>query len=311
MRQAIQIFILKFLFRKFNDRRIGTGKALKLINTFGKFDFQLNYQSLKFLINSTDKYWLKYMISGKPYEPEIELLLRSLNDSIIFIDVGANIGYWSIFVKGKFNDSIVMAVEPNPERFQYLKQNVLINDLDIATLQCGISNKSETNHFFVSEDITLHAGASKIRDNLSNPSEIIIEYKTLDDLLNLFPNSTKNIVIKLDVEGEEYSIIKSSSLALERNAIFIFEQHGQDICNDAARFFLDSNRYNLYLLTEEGPIQIEDITTLKNFKIKKEIGYNCLAAPQESAQAIRNQIKSIEIQHLEAGSRIKNKLNSD
>jgi len=288
MIKKIQLFLIKILFKNYNFYRLGNGKALKLVNILGNFHFQHDYRMMKVIVNSADKYWLKYIIANRPYEPEIENFLRIIKSNFDFIDIGANLGYWSIFVKRNYVNSSVFAIEPNPERFQLLNQNVLINHLEIKTLRCGISRKSERNSFYLSRDLSLHASASKIGRNVKNSEEILIDYKTLDDILAQLDDSDKTIVIKLDVEGAEHEILQSSFRAFKDNVIIIFEQHGRDLHNDAARYILSFSTHNLYLLKEDGPIRIETISMLEQLKTDLNIGYNCVAIPRHQELLLPN-----------------------
>ena len=61
-------------------------------------------------------------------EPELEHLEELLGRTGVFIDVGANTGVYSLKAAKHFGDGgLVLAIEPFPEVFAVLEQNVLIN----------------------------------------------------------------------------------------------------------------------------------------------------------------------------------------
>ena len=65
-------------------------------------------------------------------EPETIEWIDSFDQSkkIIFWDIGANIGIYSVYAATKFNDIEVVSFEPSTSNLRILSRNISINDLD-------------------------------------------------------------------------------------------------------------------------------------------------------------------------------------
>jgi len=65
---------------------------LPLVDVAGTFSFYAH-----------DKYWSKMVIEGRRYEPEVSnYLSRYIGKKVLFIDGGANNGYWTIYAAKQF-----------------------------------------------------------------------------------------------------------------------------------------------------------------------------------------------------------------
>src|ERR1700686_3810055 len=76
----------------------------------------------KFKIYLGDRYWPRWMVDGFTYEDEIARVLdRILKPWSLFIDCGANNGYWSLYAASRIgsNDRVV-AIEAGEANFRRL-----------------------------------------------------------------------------------------------------------------------------------------------------------------------------------------------
>ncbi|GAA6624124.1 amino acid adenylation domain-containing protein [Scytonema sp. NUACC26] len=74
----------------------------------------------------------------------------TLNEDDCIFDVGANIGFFTLFVGQRCRKGVIYAFEPIPPTFQVLRLNTDLYGLDVKVFECGISNnaKSETFTFY-------------------------------------------------------------------------------------------------------------------------------------------------------------------
>jgi len=138
------------------------------------------------------------------FEPEATTLLKEhLRNADIFVDVGANIGFYTCLarVAGKH----VIAVEPLPKNLEYLYANILGNGWkDIEVFPVGLSEKPGL--------ATLYGGSStgaSLIGSWAGASQLFrrtISVSTLDILLGV-RLAGKNMLIKVDVEGAEYPVL--------------------------------------------------------------------------------------------------------
>lgn len=129
---------------------------------------------------------------------EMSFLLHFLNKGDLFIDVGANVGAYTILAITTEVEHIV-AAEPIPDTFDVLKRNVQINGAAnrVNLLNIGISNKKQKMTFSASFDTINHV----VEDGL--PQSVAVDVNTLDNLVEL--NSAT--ILKVDVEGYEWFVL--------------------------------------------------------------------------------------------------------
>jgi tRNA G37 N-methylase Trm5 len=83
----------------------------------------LRFQGLKFIVpKETECFWPYY---GICFVGEYDPILTHISSSDIVVDAGANIGIFTLLAAKKART--VIAIEPDPENFEYLKENVRLN----------------------------------------------------------------------------------------------------------------------------------------------------------------------------------------
>lgn len=129
----------------------------------------------------------------------------------IFIDIGANIGLYSLIANTNPNFKAIYSFEPHPETFQYLLENIERNHANkCKAYALAIADKCETQTIHVKPN---HSGVATLRDVKSNEGYqssidiVCIDAKKLESLVD---NPSKHpISIKIDVEGFELVVIKT------------------------------------------------------------------------------------------------------
>ena len=148
------------------------------------------------------------------FEPaEVSLFKAEFEQSDVFVDVGANIGFYSCMARAL--NKHVIAIEPLPKNLNYLLENISTNHWnDVEIFPLGLSEKSGFATLYGASS----TGASLIGSwaGASQRFNRRIAMSTLDILLgNRFAN--KKLFIKIDVEGVEYSVLQGSLLTLGRH----------------------------------------------------------------------------------------------
>lgn len=138
----------------------------------------------------------------------------------VAIDIGANIGNHTIIFSKIFG--YVFSFEPNPFTFQILNFNSQFL-LNVKTFNFGLSDKNEKLELF--EDISNY-GASSAVYKKSESRSTTIEVRSLDSMEENFSNLK---LMKIDVEGMEYDVLRGAKNIIEKNKpIILFEQHMTD-----------------------------------------------------------------------------------
>lgn len=154
---------------------------------------------------------------------EMGFVLHALRPGEHFLDVGANIGSYTVLAAGGVG-ARVTAVEPIPATHAALSLNVRLNGLEALVRLCpiGISDAATTLRFTAGLDTVNHVLA---------PGEdcpaLEIPVLRLDDLLG----DDVPVVIKVDVEGHELSVLKGGerTLADARLLAVLMETNGSGL----------------------------------------------------------------------------------
>jgi len=236
-----------------------------------------------------DDYWVKYALFGFNYEMEIASVLHELLDCrAVFLDCGANIGYWSVYAGKKIGSrDRVIAVEPTESTFARLVDNSELNGNSFLTMRNAVYSRSgETLQFLV--DPARHDSnrivSECLADEHGSRSESVSSI-TIDDVFEnvLIPDDRiSNIVVKLDVEGAEREAFQGAQDLIARGAIFIYEDHGSDPKCKNTEFVLECHLETYFLRPGMQPIRIRDLEQLAGLKTCLTKGYNLIAARKDS-----------------------------
>lgn len=147
------------------------------------------------------------------FEPEETHIINSeLADCDVFIDIGANVGYFTCLARSRGKN--VIAVEPLADNLNFLYANLRNNDWsDVEVFPLGLAEKPG-----IAEIYGGGTGASLISGWAGN-SDIwkrTIALSTLDVIIGERFSGNK-LLIKIDVEGFEHSVLKGAFNVLRMN----------------------------------------------------------------------------------------------
>jgi FkbM family methyltransferase len=168
-----------------------------------------------FYLQPGDTYLTQYVLDWGCYEPtETELFKSKIRPGDTVVDVGANIGWFTVIASklvGK--EGRVIAFEPEPTSFEYLKRNVEANGCTNVVLeQKALSNEAGEIELFTA---TEHLGQHRISDWGDGRRAVKVEALPLDDYLAGSRISVD--VIKIDTEGAEGVIVEGMEETLKRS----------------------------------------------------------------------------------------------
>lgn len=132
---------------------------------------------------------------------ESMFLMRYLQPGELFVDVGANVGRFSLLAAGKCQAQC-MAIEPIPATFDKLQANMKLNKLEekVDCLNLGVGDKESTLNF-----IKNRAGMNRVAIE-GDTDTISVPVTTLDQLLK----DKQPVFMKMDVEGFEYPALQGA-----------------------------------------------------------------------------------------------------
>ena len=134
---------------------------------------------------------------------ERDFICKNAKDGSIFIDIGSNVGLYSLSVGDgykNYKETRIHAIEPHPKLFQRLFYNSSLNpNIPIKTHNFAIMDKNEGFYLNIDED---NLGQTTISDS----GKIKVQGKTLETFIN-DQNIKKINALKIDVEGNEEKVL--------------------------------------------------------------------------------------------------------
>ena len=174
------------------------------------------------------------------YEKEQLVFLDQIskkNKITHFLDIGANIGYYSLYFK-KINN--IHAFEPNKKNFLRLQENCELNNLSMKLYNLGLSNSNSESEIWYTDKDKMGGSAIFDKNDLElrkyNPQNIIkerIKIKRLDELLDI---KNKKILVKIDVERHEKKVLEGMSKLIEQNDIILQIEIGDQNKNEVFNY---------------------------------------------------------------------------
>jgi FkbM family methyltransferase len=140
------------------------------------------------------------------HEPvEMAFVLHMLRPGAGFVDVGANIGSYTILAAA--TGAEVVAIEPIPVTFANLAANIALNGFGdrVARFHGGVGDRAGTLRFTAAHDTMNH-----VVEGEDGEQSIAVEVKPLDAILD----GRRPRLIKIDVEGYELPVLRGASAAL-------------------------------------------------------------------------------------------------
>jgi len=181
---------------------------------------------------------LDYSHASLHYEPKtFNFFKEQIKNAKVFVDVGANIGGYSIRA-AKYCK--VYSIEPLPRNYKILKINEKLNNVKINSFNIAAGNKNGKVKIYYELGAWGLPSLKRIQNEF-----VEVEMKPLDEIIN----EESIDLIKIDVEGAEDLVLEGARNCLKRTKMVIIEYNDES--------FLKAYR----ILKEE------------DFKLRKFFGY--------------------------------------
>ena len=244
---------------------IGIFGKNKLIDTYFKRTYLLNWIPVKSVLVKMDgailslPMILDYIILVKPdwEEKEREFMTQlnlNYNNNAIVMDIGANIGIYTILLSHIYPKAKIIAIEASPTIFEMLRSNCKLNNLlfpsgsHVLLINKAISDKDD----IITEFYEKHSMSTMLKEFLTNLSSTILTNQdelnkklvrtvTIDNLVETIGINEISL-LKIDVEGAEVLALKGAINTLTHKKIknIVIEYHS-----------LENYNYIIKLLEEE------------------------------------------------------------
>lgn len=215
----------------------------------------------KYLIDPNDHVMAPQLIVYRQWEPDLSHFICSECDSdTVFVDVGANFGYFSCLAGSRIGSSgkgQVFAIEPNPNLVDLLKVNAQINwsmaPLHIHQAAAGGQNGSAV----LSIPKSGAANASLTQYDSSDFDRVAVDIRRVDDIVGLDHSVD---LMKIDVEGHEAGVLEGARATIQNSPnIQIIMEWSQWQIKDAGYVIAD-----VISLIKELGLSVFDVSSGEN-----------------------------------------------
>lgn len=141
--------------------------------------------------------------ANPPDWPEMFVWQMRLRPDDLFVDVGANVGIYSVLAADI--GASVIAVEPNQAAASVLQQNLAMNRANAEVYIAALSDRAGTVFFDSESDATGHISSHGVP----------VACQTLDELLG----DRVAAGVKIDVEGAERLVLEGATRALQEQRL--------------------------------------------------------------------------------------------
>ncbi len=210
----------------------------------------------KLICDPKSSYGSLVFYNSLPEYAEQMFMYQFVEANDIVVDIGAHIGSETVLLGSKLASGRIYSFEPTPAILPHLKANISINNLmdRIVVESMAISDHNGYTKFYLSTESEVNS----LHKNKGS-KEISIKTITLDKYASVYDIQHVNL-LKIDVEGYEYAVIRGSKSLLTKHKIdvIVFEVNDQSgSCyqdNLKTRELLSSYGYKLYLVSQDGKL---------------------------------------------------------
>jgi len=230
----------------------------------------------------------KRFLLTKQYEPElVKYCLKFLDKERDAIDVGANIGFYTVLFAKMLNSKKVLSIEPTVNALQRLYRNIKLNNIE---KNVTVFEGAATNHLGITQIKTINGreeystlGEWK-HPSISKEKYFLQETKvvTIDEIVNQY--SINPGFMKVDVEGMEHFVFEGSKRTLENNRPIILAELSNYLLKSNGSSakglinFIKSYEYDVYGLNEPNAPITSNLLLIEDFA-------NIICMPKEMRQS--------------------------
>jgi len=216
-RYPVLIRILKFpvfkpilsLRNYFNKKDLPKKKTLTLF--FKESSFKFGVKPRRSIVD-------KNLFYNGVYELDNTLLMyENLRPDSVFIDIGANLGYYTCLFSSYLKKGLVISFEPSTQIFSALEKNLELNQFKNAKIfNLGLGKRKQVKKLYLNSK---NLGGSSLNESVykkfdNSEFETVKIENASKFILSL--NLKKIDLIKIDVEGFESDVIEGLKLVLKK-----------------------------------------------------------------------------------------------
>ena len=206
-------------------------RILKKLTNITEFITKVGFRTF-FSLKNQNVHYSRYDIFNKTW-------LKNLDIGTV-LDIGANVGEFSLIFSHLFNKPDIYAFEPLPECIKKLENiNKINSNIKVLPYALGDSNSTEIMHVssWAPSSSLLKMGElhKKAAPHSAGSEDININVKRLDDIFPL-SNIKNNLLIKMDVQGFEKKVMEGGENTFKQASVVVLEMSFNELYDDEPGF---------------------------------------------------------------------------
>jgi FkbM family methyltransferase len=183
-----------------------------------------SFYDIMYLVSSYDCTMTPHFIIHGVYESELtKYFINNMQENSVFVDVGANFGYYSCIAAKKIKagkGGKVHSFEANRNAFLLLQKNIVLNWIDTNAVSLNLVALSHTEEDVLFKNYKYRFGGSQFftseesTDPMNEMEVVKLRTRTLDSFLD---NQPAVDFLKIDVEGAEFKVLRGASKTIGKN----------------------------------------------------------------------------------------------
>lgn len=175
---------------------------------------------VKYLIDPNDIIMAPNLIVYRQWESDLSSYIwNSLNPNSVFVDIGANFGYFTCLAAsriGRSGSGQVFAIEPNPNCLRLIDKNIMINwSMAPVTIFRGAAGENEGKaKLAIPRNRAANASLSVNALSVDDVNLTDVSIKPLDSII---PADLIVDFLKIDVEGHEFAALSGAKSVISRS----------------------------------------------------------------------------------------------
>lgn len=162
-----------------------------------------------------------YIINDRlPESEELQIFFSMLPDNGVFVDIGANIGWYSILAA--LNGAYVYAFEPIPETYQRLTRNIALNHVSqIKTFPVGLGEKRGSETFYYNPNASGSSSRADLDYFGDGRTQVVNSMIDTLDHIACEEQFERVDLIKCDIEGAELFAFRGAVETIKKFRPFV------------------------------------------------------------------------------------------
>ena len=211
---------------------------------------------------------------------EIKLFTYFAREANCILDVGANVGLYSILSGVANPDAQIFAFEPHPTNVLRIKKNIQVNALgSVTVIEKAVGSREERISLTVPDDMRITRIASndasfsrQFHSNELSYVDVDVSCTSLDHFIDEFQIANIDLV-KIDVENFEIEVLKGSSSLFAQFAPVVFcEIHMNEEREIFFKEFIKQYDYQVYVILSNALLEVDNFGeryNTRNFLLAK------------------------------------------